>query len=121
MAPHLLVLGGTTEARTLAAALAGSPLRVTSSLAGRVADPRLPVGEVRIGGFGGPDGLAAWLRAERVDAVVDATHPFAAVMSRNAAEAAAATGVPLLALRRPGWTPVSAFPEHAVPSDDLTT
>ncbi|MEE1824443.1 cobalt-precorrin-6A reductase [Streptomyces sp. BE20] len=116
MAPHLLVLGGTTEARTLAAALVGSPLRVTSSLAGRVADPRLPVGEVRIGGFGGPDGLAAWLRAERVDAVVDATHPFAAVMSRNAAEATAATGVPLLALRRPGWTPVEGDRWHPAAS-----
>ncbi|MFE7193392.1 cobalt-precorrin-6A reductase [Kitasatospora sp. NPDC057541] len=115
---HVLLLGGTTEARALAAALAaGRPaLRVTSSLAGRVAEPRLPAGEVRIGGFGGPDGLAAWLRAERVDALVDATHPFAAAMSRNAAEAAAATGVPLLALRRPGWAPVPGDRWFRVPS-----
>ncbi|MFE7560392.1 cobalt-precorrin-6A reductase [Kitasatospora sp. NPDC057500] len=115
---HLLLLGGTTEARALASALAAEhpALRVTSSLAGRVAEPRLPVGEVRIGGFGGPGGLAAWLRAERVDAVVDATHPFAAAMSRNAAEAAAATGVPLLALRRPGWAPVEGDRWHRAPS-----
>ncbi|MEV6975242.1 cobalt-precorrin-6A reductase [Kitasatospora sp. NPDC093806] len=115
--PHVLVLGGTTEARALAAALAEvAGLRATSSLAGRVAEPRLPAGEVRIGGFGGPDGLAAWLRAERVAAVVDATHPFAAVMSGNAAAAAAATGVPLLALRRPGWAPVPGDDWHPVAS-----
>ncbi|WP_030056499.1 MULTISPECIES: cobalt-precorrin-6A reductase [Streptomyces] len=115
---HLLVLGGTTEGRALAAALDGCPsLRVTSSLAGRVAQPRLPAGEVRIGGFGGPDGLADWLRAERVDAVVDATHPFAAGISRNAALAAAATGVPLLVLRRPGFTPVDG--DHWLPVPSL--
>ncbi|MFJ7249278.1 cobalt-precorrin-6A reductase [Kitasatospora sp. NPDC098652] len=114
---HVLVLGGTTEGRALAAALDGRPgLRVTSSLAGRVARPRLPVGEVRIGGFGGPDGLADWLRTEAVDAVVDATHPFAAGMSHNAALAAAATGVPLLVLRRPGFAPVPGDRWHLVPS-----
>ncbi|MER7770638.1 cobalt-precorrin-6A reductase [Kitasatospora sp. NPDC096140] len=117
MMRHLLVLGGTTEGRELAAALDGRPaLRVTSSLAGRVANPRLPAGEVRIGGFGGPEGLADWLRAERVDAVVDATHPFAAGMSQNAALAAAATGVPLLVLRRPGFTPVEGDRWLPVPS-----
>ena len=78
-------------------------MHVITSLAGRVANPRLPAGEVRQGGFGGPDGLAAWLRAERIAAVVDATHPFAARMTAAAAEAAARTGVPLLVLRRPGW------------------
>ncbi|WNF28388.1 cobalt-precorrin-6A reductase [Streptomyces sp. C11-1] len=105
--PHalrVLVLGGTTEARRLAESLAGDRrVRVTTSLAGRVAAPRLPPGEVRVGGFGGPHGLAAWMREHRVDALIDATHPFAATMSRNAAEAAAQTHVPLLALRRPGW------------------
>lgn len=114
---HLLILGGTTEGRALAAALDGRPgLRVTSSLAGRVARPRLPAGEVRIGGFGGPEGLADWLRAERVDAVVDATHPFAAGISRNAALASAATGVPLLVLRRPGFTRVDGDRWIPVPS-----
>ncbi|MFD8781800.1 cobalt-precorrin-6A reductase [Kitasatospora sp. NPDC059599] len=115
---HLLILGGTTEGRTLAAALDGRPsLRVTSSLAGRVARPRLPAGEVRIGGFGGPDGLADWLRAERVDAVVDATHPFAAGISHNAAVASAAAGVPLLVLRRPGFTRVDG--DHWLPVPSL--
>ncbi|MET8979335.1 cobalt-precorrin-6A reductase [Streptomyces sp. NPDC004539] len=102
---HVLILGGTGEARRLAELLTGRALRVTSSLAGRVAAPRLPPGEVRIGGFGGADGLAAWLREREVDAVVDATHPFAGTISFNAALAAAATRVPLLALRRPGWVP----------------
>lgn len=103
---HVLLLGGTAEARRLATALAGDPsLRVTSALAGRVAQPLLPDGEVRVGGFGGAAGLARWLTEQRIDALVDATHPFAGTISRNAAEAAAATGVPLLALRRPGWLP----------------
>ncbi|WP_205315328.1 precorrin-6A/cobalt-precorrin-6A reductase, partial [Nonomuraea lactucae] len=78
---HVLILGGTAEARALAAELAARGVRVVSSLAGRVTNPRLPVGEVREGGFGGPEGLAAWLAAEAVDAVVDATHPFAARMT----------------------------------------
>ncbi|WP_031012738.1 cobalt-precorrin-6A reductase [Streptomyces sp. NRRL F-5727] len=101
---HVLILGGTTEARALAGLLHPGT-RVTSSLAGRVAAPRLPAGEVRIGGFGGPDGLAAWVREHAVDAVIDATHPFAERISFNAARAAATAHVPLLALRRPGWVP----------------
>ncbi|MFI8511316.1 cobalt-precorrin-6A reductase [Streptomyces sp. NPDC085460] len=101
---HVLILGGTTEARALAGLLHPGT-RVTSSLAGRVAEPRLPAGEVRIGGFGGPDGLAAWVREHAVDAVIDATHPFAERISFNAARAAATAHVPLLALRRPGWVP----------------
>ncbi|WP_042399331.1 cobalt-precorrin-6A reductase [Streptacidiphilus carbonis] len=102
---HVLILGGTAQARQLAEELADDPsLTVTSSLAGRVAEPLLPAGQVRTGGFGGADGLADWLRGHRVAALVDATHPFAAAISANAAAAAAATAVPLLALRRPGWT-----------------
>jgi precorrin-6A/cobalt-precorrin-6A reductase len=101
---HILVLGGTAEARQLAAELHGRDgLRVTTSLAGRVARPRMPAGDVRVGGFGGTEGLAAWLRVHVVDAVVDATHPFAAVISAHAARAAAAANVPLCVLRRPGW------------------
>lgn len=106
----MLVLGGTGEARRLAAALVADGAEVVSSLAGRVADPVLPEGEVRIGGFGGVDGLAAWLQAHPVTAVVDATHPFAATMTASAAEACARTGHPLLRLQRPGWT--------AQPGDD---
>lgn len=98
----ILILGGTGEARRLAARLPGE---VVSSLAGRVTDPRLPEGEVRIGGFGGVDGLAEWLRANDITAVVDATHPFAAGITANAVAATARVGVPLLVLRRPGWTP----------------
>ena len=74
-----------------------------SSLAGRTASPIIPAGELRIGGFGGPGGLADYLRASRVNAVVDATHPFAATMTEHAAAATAAVGVPFLVLRRPGW------------------
>ncbi|MEV0676284.1 cobalt-precorrin-6A reductase [Actinosynnema sp. NPDC050436] len=99
----VLVLGGTGEARELARR-AVSRARVVSSLAGRVASPRLPEGEVRVGGFGGVAGLVAYLRAERVDAVVDATHPFADRITANALAAVAQTGVPFLVLRRPGWT-----------------
>lgn len=120
MSLHVLVLGGTTEARLLAESLVNSGLpagvRVTSSLAGRVGRPKLPPGEVRIGGFGGADGMAAWLRAHRVDAVIDATHPFAGKISFNAAAAAAAVHVPLLALRRPGWVPVEGDRWHSADS-----
>lgn len=99
----VLVLGGTGEARELAAALEQEDVRFVSSLAGRVTRPRLPVGEVRFGGFGGVDGLAAYLAEERVGAVVDATHPFAAGVSGHAVEACRRAGVPLLRLARPGW------------------
>lgn len=96
---RLLLLGGTSEARELAAVLVDAGIDVTSSLAGRVARPRLPVGNVRIGGFGGVPGLRAALAD--FDAVVDATHPFALGMTTNAA--AACTDLPLLRLERPGW------------------
>lgn len=106
MSPHVLVLGGTTEARELAAELAARPgVRVTTSLAGRVSRPGALEGDVRIGGFGGSEGLAEWLREHGVAAVVDATHPFASGITANAARAAAVTGVPAVVLRRPGWRP----------------
>lgn len=103
---RLLLLGGTSEARDLAARLVDdrdSGIEVTSSLAGRVAEPRLPVGKVRIGGFGGVEGLRAALA--EYDAVVDATHPFALGMSANAVAACRLDDVPLLRLERPGWEP----------------
>lgn len=116
---HVLLLGGTTEARRLAELLtarlpvAGLPdLRVTSSLAGRVASPRSLPGQVRTGGFGGADGLARWLREHDVTALIDATHPFAETISFNAARAADLTHTPLLALRRPGWVPESGDRWH---------
>ncbi|WP_225830177.1 cobalt-precorrin-6A reductase [Streptomyces sp. NK08204] len=106
MSPHVLILGGTTEARRLAADLAARPgIRVTTSLAGRVARPGALAGEVRTGGFGGAEGLTDWLREHRVDALVDATHPFAASITANAARAAKAAAVPAVVLRRPGWRP----------------
>jgi len=100
----ILVLGGTAEARELAGALHAAGVPVTSSLAGRVSRPRLPAGEVRVGGFGGPDALARWLREQGVVAVVDATHPFAERISASAARACPQAGVPLLRLQRPGWS-----------------
>jgi precorrin-6A/cobalt-precorrin-6A reductase len=99
----ILLLGGTAEARELAAELVGGGLPVTSSLAGRVARPRLPAGAVRIGGFGGREALTAWLTDHGVCAVIDATHPFARRISDSAAHACARAGVPLLRLERPGW------------------
>lgn len=113
---HVLVLGGTTEARRLAESLHSRGERVTTSLAGRVAAPRLPRGEVRIGGFGGTEGLAAWLREHQVDVLIDATHPFAGTISFHAARAADQAHVPLLALRRPGWVPVAGDDWHRVDS-----
>ncbi|PWG09922.1 cobalt-precorrin-6A reductase [Streptomyces sp. V2] len=79
------------------------PVHVTTSLAGRVSRPGSLAGDVRIGGFGGVDGLAAWVREHRVGALVDATHPFASRITANAVAAAAVTGVPFVVLRRPGW------------------
>ncbi|MCF6388547.1 cobalt-precorrin-6A reductase [Mycobacterium sp. MBM] len=99
---RVLLLGGTGEARSLAARL-HPDIAVISSLAGRVPDPALPVGEVRIGGFGGAEGLAQWLRGNGITAVVDATHPFAATITANAARAAAQVGLPHLVLARPAW------------------
>jgi precorrin-6A/cobalt-precorrin-6A reductase len=98
-----LILGGTGEARALAQELDEAGLPFVSSLAGRVGRPRLPVGEVRIGGFGGVHGLRRFLAERGVGAVVDATHPFAATISAHAAEACAGAEVPLLRLVRPGW------------------
>jgi precorrin-6A/cobalt-precorrin-6A reductase len=101
---RVLLLGGTGEARALAALLAGrASIELTSSLAGRVRDPALPVGAVHIGGFGGVDGLGEYLLSTSTDLVIDATHPFAAGISANAAAAASRLGVPLLVLQRPGW------------------
>jgi len=99
----VLLLGGTSEARELAALCLEADIDVLSSLAGRVARPRLPVGEVRIGGFGGIDGLTTFLTRRPIEAVVDATHPFSEQMSRHAAAACARAAVPLLRLERPGW------------------
>jgi precorrin-6A/cobalt-precorrin-6A reductase len=107
MTHRILILGGTTEARQLAGKLARrADLSVTLSLAGRTESPAAQGVPVRVGGFGGADGLAACLHEEHIGLLIDATHPYAARISANAAEAAERTGVPILALRRPGWEPV---------------
>ena len=107
MAHRILILGGTTEARQLAGKLAGrADLAVTLSLAGRTVDPVVLPVPVRRGGFGGAEGLARYLGDERIDLLVDATHPYAANISRNAVAAASIAGVSILALRRPAWKPV---------------
>ncbi len=108
MAERLLILGGTAEAAGLARRTVeafGDRLEVTTSLAGRLDPPRGLAGRVRVGGFGGISGMVAALRELRIDLVVDATHPFAAVISANAAEACASAGVPRLMLIRPPWRP----------------
>jgi precorrin-6A/cobalt-precorrin-6A reductase len=99
---RILLLGGTAEARILAARL-HPDVDVISSLAGRVPEPALPVGEVRIGGFGGVEGMRRWLSDTAVDAVVDATHPYAATITAHAAAVCDELGVPHLVLVRPAW------------------
>lgn len=99
----ILILGGTAEARLLAAQLIEEGHSVTTSLAGRTVDPVLPEGEVRIGGFGGADGLATYLRDEQFDRMIDTTHPFARRISENAIKASAISGIPLEQRLRPRW------------------
>ena len=104
MSHRILILGGTTEARQLAGQLAARPVvEVTLSLAGRTEKPIAQQVPTRVGGFGGAEGLAGYLRDTRIDLLIDATHPYAARISDNAAKAAQRAGVPILALRRPGW------------------
>lgn len=98
-----LVLGGTTEASALARRLAAAGADAVFSYAGRTEAPVAQPLPMRVGGFGGVDGLVSYLRDENIGAVVDATHPFAAQMSRNAIVACAQAGVPLLGLERPAW------------------
>jgi precorrin-6A/cobalt-precorrin-6A reductase len=101
---RILILGGTAEARELAARLAPrADLAVTLSLAGRTASPAPQPVPVRSGGFGGPEGLADYLTSARIDALIDATHPYAAAISANAVRAAQRAGVAFLALHRPPW------------------
>lgn len=101
----ILILGGTTEASDLARLVANAGWQATMSLAGRTRTPAPQPIPVRIGGFGGPEGLAAYLHENRIAAVVDATHPFAAQMTRNAVEAARRTATPLVTIDRPEWQP----------------
>lgn len=99
---RVLILGGTTEASALVKGL-DPRIDATLSLAGRTSAPKREPVPTRIGGFGGPEGLAAWIAENRIETVIDATHPFAARIGRNAALACERTGVALLAIRRPAW------------------
>ena len=114
----MLVLGGTSEATALAHALAGrSHIGATLSLAGRTIAPAPQPLPTRIGGFGGADGLAAYLASEKIDVLIDATHPFAARISANARAAAAAAGCRLVVVGRPPWRPGPGDEWHEV--DDI--
>ncbi|MDF0544233.1 cobalt-precorrin-6A reductase [Sphingobium sp. H39-3-25] len=105
--PNILLLGGTMEASALARLLAARGMQATLSYAGRVEQPRPQPIPVRVGGFGGAEGLAGYLREQGVTHIVDATHPFAATMSANAVQASAMACVVHIALTRPAWTPVA--------------
>jgi len=102
---RVLILGGTTEASRLARLLAGDlRFEATLSLAGRTVAPRPQPIATRVGGFGGADGLADFLRQQKIEAVIDATHPYAAQISTNTVAACAQTNVPLASFVRPAWT-----------------
>jgi precorrin-6A/cobalt-precorrin-6A reductase len=104
---RILILGGTTEARELAGRLAGrAGLDIVVSLAGRTKSPAPQPARLRTGGFGGAGGLADYLVTEKIDALIDATHPYANIVSANARAAARRAGVPLIALRRPPWAAI---------------
>ena len=119
MTRRILILGGTGEAVALARLLASrAEFDAITSLAGRTRRPAAVPGRVRTGGFGGATGLAAWLEAERVDALVDATHPYASTISRHAAQACDARGVPRVQLWRPAWAPADGDAWIEVPDPD---
>ncbi|WP_172677865.1 cobalt-precorrin-6A reductase [Ruegeria sp. 6PALISEP08] len=113
--PNVLILGGTTEANALAKAIAEQGIAAVYSYAGRVESPRPQPLPVRVGGFGGSEGLAEYIRKYAVTHVVDATHPFAAQMSRNAIEACRTTQTPLAALTRAAWALQPGDTWHHVP------
>ena len=116
MAKRILILGGTRDALELADALsAEAHFSVIYSLAGRVEHPRLPNCETRIGGFGGVNGLSTYLADNRIHAVIDATHPFAATIKQHAEQASQQQELPLLALVRPPWNAVEGDIWHEVP------
>ncbi|NJR65899.1 MAG: cobalt-precorrin-6A reductase [Leptolyngbyaceae cyanobacterium CRU_2_3] len=114
---RVLILGGTGEATALAIQARQLPqLEIITSLAGRTQTPLPIAGAVRVGGFGGPTGLADYLRIEQIDLLIDATHPFAAQISWNAAQAADAAAIPYLMLVRPAWEPIASDAWIEVPT-----
>jgi precorrin-6A/cobalt-precorrin-6A reductase len=119
MALRVLILGGTTEASALARQVAGDPrLAPILSLAGRTANPRAQPIAMRTGGFGGIEGLVRFLRDDAIEAVIDATHPYADQMSAHAVAACHETLVPLGSLVRPEWQPEAGDRWQVVPNFD---
>ncbi|MFK5978950.1 MAG: cobalt-precorrin-6A reductase [Rhizobiaceae bacterium] len=118
MPRDILILGGTHEALKIAELLCKvDGLRVITSLAGRVKNPKMPAGELRKGGFGGVAGLVEYLRKETIGLLIDATHPFAENISKNAAAACEQTNITRLHFLRPEW---NAEPEdHWLSVSDL--
>ena len=115
----ILILGGTEEARLLADRLVAMGHDVTTSLAGRTSDPLLPKGEVRVGGFGGGDGLGNFLISGQFDRIVDATHPYAVEIKANAVKAAALADLKLVRLTRLPWSePQYAFWKHMASAEE---
>jgi precorrin-6A/cobalt-precorrin-6A reductase len=115
---RILLLGGTTEATTLAGRLSRTGnIKATLSLAGRTASPAEVALPTRVGGFGGVQGLTTYLRHEKIDLLIDATHAFALRMSSNAIAASETTRVPLLAIERPAWTPIEG--DNWLEHDDI--
>lgn len=102
---RVLLLGGTSDANRMAARLAGAGIDAIYSYAGRTDKPLDQPLPTRIGGFGGVTGLIDYLQRESISHVIDATHPFAVEMSRNAVTACAALATPLIALQRAPWLP----------------
>jgi precorrin-6A/cobalt-precorrin-6A reductase len=100
----ILILGGTAEAREIAALLIADGHDVTSSLAGVTSKPLLPEGKVRVGGFGGAEGLRHYINENVIDVLVDVTHPYAAIISRNAFEAVETIVTLLLRFEREAWS-----------------
>jgi precorrin-6A/cobalt-precorrin-6A reductase len=105
---RILVLGGTSDANVLVKELLKADFDVVTSFAGVTENPVLPEGEIRVGGFGGEDGLCDYLKAEGFTALADATHPFAAQISRHGFNAATRAGIPYLRLERAAWAPLPA-------------
>ena len=103
---RILILGGSTESSELTRLLAAEHrFETTLSLAGRTLKPRPQPVRTKTGGFGGADGLAAWLARESIEAVVDATHPYADHISSNAVTACGRLAIPLATIMRPAWQP----------------
>jgi precorrin-6A/cobalt-precorrin-6A reductase len=114
---RVLILGGTGEAAQLAAQAVALPgIEVITSMAGRVRQPVAPAGRMRMGGFGGAEGLINYVREQHIELLIDATHPFASQMSHHAAVAAQACGLPHLMLVRPPWEPMTGDRWRAVES-----